>query len=79
MRDPTSTLASSSGLSTQERANILPPSASQSSIIAGAPPRIAGGTQNQTKRDFSKWYDQFEILKPVGISIADLYVIAPSN
>lgn len=71
MCDPTSNLASSSGLSAQERANILPPSASQSSNIAGAPPRIAGGRHNQTKRDFSKWYDQYEIDKPVGISIAD--------
>lgn len=71
MRDPTSTLASSIGQSFQERANILPPSASQSSNIAGAPPRIVGGKLNQKKRDFSKWYDQFEIDKPVGTSIAD--------
>jgi hypothetical protein len=60
--------------STRGRANIplASPSRLYSSDIVAPTPRSIGGNTNQTRRDYSKWYDQYDTDKP-NKSIADKY------
>jgi hypothetical protein len=70
--EETANAASTSSSSTRRRANIPFASSSRphSSDIVDPPPRPIGGMKNQTRRDYSKWYDQYDTDKP-NKSIAD--------
>jgi hypothetical protein len=56
---PPASSSSSSGINTQA----IPP--------ASSPAQSSGGKYNQTKRDYAKWYNQFERDKPDKTTIAD--------
>jgi hypothetical protein len=66
-------LSSSSGLSAEDRTRVpTVPTFNHPQPSAGDDPVLStpGGNKNQTKRDYSRWYDQYEIDKPA-TNIAD--------